>query len=263
MIDSLLDKFTTHFKRILIQAQNIAWQEQSQSIDPVHLLEAMLQQKGCIGVEIMQRQNVTLNNVMFRTPERINVNVHRTRPNDFMNLPQPSSKSQKIIELAVKTSFEYRHKYVGSEHLLAGIVKAPDARIKGILLQHNVNFQTLLEQLETVLQSTSRFNSLPDLSDKKQREADHESDDVAANGILDLFTTNLTADRIQQDIDPVIGRNAEINRLIQILSRRTKNNPILLGDPGVGKTAIIEGLAKKITQGEVPDVLAGKKNSHA
>ncbi len=262
MMDNLLDKFTSHFKKILIQAQNIAWQEESATIEPVHLFEALLQQQGCLGVEIMQKQNITLQNTSFRSPERLNVTPTRERTVDFWNLPQPSPKSQRIIELAVKTSFEHHHKYIGSEHLLSSLVKIPDTKIRGIFNEHSVNMQTLVSQLETVLHGTSRFNQVhpSDAQDGKNQDIDAL---MEASGtppsMLELFSTNLTTDAIQKNIDPVIGRKGEIDRLIQILSRRTKNNPILLGDPGVGKTAIIEGLAKKILHGEVPDVLSDKK----
>jgi ATP-dependent Clp protease ATP-binding subunit ClpC len=118
----------------------------------------------------------------------------------------------------------------------------------------------LNQQLDLVLKSTSRFNHMH--ADALDAKGDIDAL-IDQNGqqpsMLDLFSTNLTSDTVQKNIDPVIGRKDEINRLIQILSRRTKNNPVLLGDPGVGKTAIIEGLAKKILHGEVPDVLAEKK----
>lgn len=259
MIENILDKFTTHFKKILLQAQNIAWQEENSAIEPVHLLEALLQQKGCIGLEIMHKQNITVQTVVFRTPERLNINLRPTRPTDIWNLPQPSSKSQRIIELAVKTSFEYHHKYVGSEHLLVGLVKIPDTRLRTIFNQHNVNMTVLLDQLDAILKSTARFNSAqPDPGNLGSHDAEGLNETGGSTNILDMYTTNLTTDKIQKNIDPVIGREGEISRLIQILSRRTKNNPILLGDPGVGKTAIIEGLAKKITTGEVPDALLNK-----
>ncbi len=261
MMDNLLDKFTSHFKNILIQAQNIAWQEESSAIEPVHLFEAMLQQQGCLGFEIMQKQNITLNNTAFRSPERLNITPLREQATDFWNLPQPSAKSQRIIELAVKTSFEHHHKYIGSEHLLSGMVKIPDSKIKGIFSEHSVNMQALISQLENVLHGTSRFNHMqPSESQGKNQDMDALMD-ASENppSMLELYSTNLTTDAVQKNIDPVIGRKDEINRLIQILSRRTKNNPVLLGDPGVGKTAIIEGLAKKILHGDVPDVLSDKK----
>ncbi|MBI4090996.1 MAG: ATP-dependent Clp protease ATP-binding subunit [Candidatus Komeilibacteria bacterium] len=259
MFDNLLEKFTSHFKRILIQAQNIAWQEHSSAIEPVHILEALLQQRGCIGIEIMQKQNVTINTVVFRSPERLNVNMRHSHPSDFWNMPQPSQKSQRIIELAVKTSYEYRHKYVGSEHLLMGIVKTPDSKLRAIFTDHRVNVSTLMEQIHTILKSTSRFNNVPSESANDGSDTDMLTESGAPASVLEAFTTNLTTDKVQKNIDPVIGRASEINRLIQILSRRTKNNPILVGDPGVGKTAIIEGLAKKITEGAVPDILMDKR----
>src|SRR3989344_6084492 len=167
MFDNLLDKFTSHFKRILIQAQNIAWQEHSTAIEPVHILEALLQQRGCVGIEIMQKQNVTINSVVFRSPERLNVNMQHDHPSDFWNMPQPSPKSQRIIELAVKTSYEYRHKYVGSEHLLMGIIKTPDAKLRTIFSDHHVNVSSLMDNIDTILKSTARFNNTqPDPSNE-------------------------------------------------------------------------------------------------
>src|SRR3989344_7582973 len=210
MFDNLLDKFTSHFKRILIQAQNIAWQEHSTAIEPVHILEALLQQRGCVGIEIMQKQNVTINSVVFRSPERLNVNLQHDHPSDFWNMPQPSPKSQRIIELAVKTSYEYRHKYVGSEHLLVGIIKIPDAKVRSILTEHNVNTRALLDHIDTVLKSTSRFNTL---QPNTHAEHDHDTETALEQGsssMLELFTTDLTNKTIQKDIDPVIGRGREI-----------------------------------------------------
>ena len=257
-MDNLLDKFTSHFKRILIQAQNIAWQEQSSSIEPLHLFEALLQQKGCIGVEIMQKQNITLQTATFRSPERLNTHPRHDGPNDFWNLPQPSHQSQHIIENAVKISLAHQHKYVGSEHLLHGLITTHDVKIVMLLKNNGVNTKGLMDQLETVLKSTSKFNSMqPDVSDTREREIEQAFD--SKETALDSYTTDLTAAATQKTIDPVIGRSKEIDRLVQILSRRTKNNPVLLGDPGVGKTAIIEGLAKKIAEGNVPDVLLDKK----
>lgn len=259
-MDNLLDKFTTHFKRILIQAQNIAWQERASAIEPAHLLEALLYEKGCIGIEIMQKQNITLQTVIFRSPEQLNVNIRPSRPTDFWNLPQPSNRSQRIIELAVKTSFEYQHKYVGSEHLLVGLIKIPDIRLKNLFVKHQLDTQAVLKQLETLMQSTSRFNTMqPNGAEQRRPGVDAPAEIETQPSILDVYTTNLTTETVQKDIDPVIGRAKEINRLIQILSRRTKNNPILLGDPGVGKTAIVEGLAKKILNSDVPEVLMDKK----
>src|SRR3989344_7314708 len=210
MNDNLLDRFTSHFKKILIQAQNIAWQEESAAIEPAHLLEAMLQQQGCVGIEIMQRQNVTLQTVAFRSPERLNVNVKRSENADFWNMPQPSPRSQRIIEFAVKTSFEYRHKYVGSEHLLVGIIKIPDAKVRSIFTEHNVNTRALLDHIDTVLKSTSRFNTL---QPNTHAEHDHDTETALEQGsssMLELFTTDLTNKTIQKDIDPVIGRGREI-----------------------------------------------------
>ncbi len=131
--------------------------------------------------------------------------------------------------------------------------------------KYNIDVAEIKRQIDTILNSTSKF---PDLNDAINYFTDQPRSDgyypasqpaTAPTLALEIFATNLTDPKIQTNIDPVIGRTEEIDRVIQILSRRNKNNPLLLGDPGVGKTAIIEGLAKKIVEGKVPEILTGKK----
>jgi ATP-dependent Clp protease ATP-binding subunit ClpC len=257
MLDNLLDKFTTHFKQILIRAQNVAWQKSADAIEPMHLLFALLQQKGSIAAEILSKQNLRPDDLQLNMSSPLNTDrLLSTNPWD---LPQPNEASQSIIERAVKTAYEYNHKYIGSEHLLASLINHSDRDIQSIFLRFNIDVKKISQQLELILRGTAKFTSFQPSTQPQDMLDGNFGDGAPRETALEQFTIDLTSPEAQSKIDPVIGRAKEIERLIQILSRRTKNNPVLLGDAGVGKTAIIEGLAKKIALGDVPDVLLDKK----
>ncbi|MBT7553054.1 ATP-dependent Clp protease ATP-binding subunit, partial [bacterium] len=139
------------------------------------------------------------------------------------------------------------------------MTESSDETLQDIWKQTKTSAKHIQQHLNLVIKSTSKFNELTNEEETGERELDQILDDRMPNTAITNFAIDLTDKTVQLDIDPVIGRQAEIDRLIQILARRTKNNPVLLGDAGVGKTAIIEGLAKRITEGQVPDVLLNKK----
>ncbi|MFA6466775.1 MAG: ATP-dependent Clp protease ATP-binding subunit [Patescibacteria group bacterium] len=249
---NILNKFTQHFKQVLVNAQNMALGKKHEAIEPEDLLLALIKTKGSLGSDILIKQNIDVN--FLNIAEDSSYQSVAISPE---HLPQPSLESQKIIEKAVVTAYKHQHKYIGTEHLLWGISQSSDEKTTYILHQAKINSQSLKQHLNLILKSTSKFSDLT--TDEELREMENILDiDDHENNNLENFTINLTNEEIQKDIDPVIGRVKEIDRLIEILSRRTKNNPILLGDAGVGKTAIIEGLAKRITENKVPDVLLNK-----
>jgi ATP-dependent Clp protease ATP-binding subunit ClpC len=249
---NILNKFSQHFKQVLISAQNMAFSKKHTAIEPEDLLMSLIKTKGSLGSDILIKQNIDVN--FLRMSGESSYQSIAISPE---HLPQPSSESQKIIEKAVVTAYKHKHKYIGTEHLLWGISQSSDEKTAQILSKAKVNSQSLKQHLNLILKSTSKFSSLTEDEDLKEIEGILDDDHLEDNK-LESFTIDLTNKEIQKDIDPVIGRVKEIDRLIEILSRRTKNNPVLLGDAGVGKTAIIEGLAKRITENKVPDVLLNK-----
>lgn len=250
---NILDKFTYHFKKVLINAQNIAFAKKANQIEIVDLLASLINTKGALGSDILVKQNI--NKDFISQTISADYQTENINPND---LPQPSQALQVIIEKAVVAAYKFQHKYVGTEHLLWGLSENDDEETKLTFAAANIDLKNLRQHLSLVLKSTSKFNDLA--SDEKMHELENMiEENLGENNPIDNFTINLTSPKIQADIDPVIGREKEINRLIEILSRRTKNNPVLLGDAGVGKTAIIEGLAKRILENQVPDVLLHKK----
>lgn len=254
LTSDIFNKFTKHLKNALKIAGFLAKKENLTAVEPIHLLQGILKQPGSLAAEILHKNGLAENNPLGEN--QLNAKIITL---------ELSAAAQKIITKMLNLAFEYRHLYIGTEHLLMSLLLLPDDKILTLFQEKNISFAKLKNSLETVLSSTSNFSDLTDIfselmTGQLPEEKNFESKNLPREkSLLELFSTDLTSQQIQQRIDPVIGRQAEIDRLIQILSRRNKNNPLLLGDPGVGKTAIVEGLAKKISQGDVPNILKNKK----
>ncbi|MBI4090387.1 MAG: ATP-dependent Clp protease ATP-binding subunit, partial [Candidatus Kerfeldbacteria bacterium] len=254
----IINKFTTHLKNTLQHAAALALELNNRFINPEHLLYGLAESKGGIAFEILNRAGFNINRLKSSIRERNDTTASRLSISDLrFSLP-----AKRALEKAVLIASQYEHKYVGTEHLLWGILEINDTTIEKVVMEHNLNPKETKQHLQLVLRSTSKF---PDISgffegvrDSEPTVAPATRDRQKANA-LDFFATDLTNVTLQKKIDPVIGREREIERLIHILARRTKNNPVLIGDPGVGKTAIVEGLAKKIMKREVPDALLNKR----
>ena len=260
----ILNKFTNHLKKVITLAQDVAAGLHHQTIEPLHLLYCLANERGSLGASILYKNKLTPDKV--RTVLSI-LNNYQADQTTTKAVPVLSEESQKILERSIKLAFEHRHRYIGTEHLLLALVLSKEKLLNSFLQEQQVNPKGLESHLRTILKSTSKF---ADLADDENLENDPVLEKIITEQLkggeipnessaLNAFAIDLTEEKIQANIDQVIGREPEIDRLIQILSRRTKNNPILLGDPGTGKTAIVEGLAKRIMQGKVPDVLAGKR----
>ncbi len=252
-MENILNRFTFHFKKVLIDAQNLAFNNGQKEIEPKDIFIALLNAKGSLGADVIIKQRI--DNKYWE--EILKAKLKQTILEDITKFPQPSKETEKIIESSVSLAYRYKHKYIGTEHLLFSINESEDSKLKEMFTKAKLNSKSLKQHLEMIMKSTSKFNDLT--GEEIHKEVDSLLEDPEEESILDSFTVDLTNKEIQENIDPVIGREIEINRLIEILSRRTKNNPVLLGDAGVGKTAIIEGLAKRITEKKVPDVLINKK----
>ncbi|MFA5069857.1 MAG: ATP-dependent Clp protease ATP-binding subunit [Patescibacteria group bacterium] len=253
----VLKKFTQHLKNALDAAAKLALELKNKYINPEHFLYGLLSARGGISHDILGKTKLKT--------EDLKISVRQTNEpvsGDMMDIAQLkfSLPAKKALEKAVLTASRYKHKYVGTEHLLFSLLEIGDATLEKIFKEHRIDLESLKKNLTMILKNTSKF---PDLSgffaEEKEMEKEFTGRRPSKTPALDFFSNDLTDPNLQKSIDPVIGRKKEIERLIHILSRRTKNNPILLGDPGVGKTAIVEGLAKKILKGEVPDILAKKK----
>lgn len=273
----ILERFSTHLREVLVRSIRLATELKHAEVEPVHLLFCLAAEKGAVATEIMSRFGLTsktMEEALVLLPTLVKARVATASPSPVISF-SPSAKI--VLEKSFLIAEEHSHSYVGTEHLLGALVQVRDERIARILERANIKVPEVLKQLDTVLANASQFPNIAEAAEtvdtmqEQMGEHEHEhgnhGEAVASppkgkskkDTALDFFAVNLTNVDSQKTIDPVIGRDQEIERLIQILCRRTKNNPILLGDPGVGKTAIAEGLAKKIMEGDVPDLLLDKK----
>lgn len=252
-MDNILDKFTNNFKKVVSLAYGLALELHQKEIKPEYLLYALSQQRGSVAADVLNKLKIKADYLKNR------ITTGQTINDGLSQDPELSWEAKKIIEKAVVIANHHNHRYIGTEHLLVSLGQLTEKNWLDWLNQNKVSLKQLKDYAPLLLKGTSRFSEITESSNHKQEAlAGHPLLEKAAPAV-ESFTTNLTDERMQKNIDPVIGRNEEIDRLIQILARRTKNNPILLGEAGVGKTAIVEGLAKKIMLGQVPDVLINKK----
>jgi len=257
------EKFTTHLKHVLVRAHVFASSGPVKNPDAIqpehkkrttvstkHILDAIIYERGCIAAEIIVKASTEKENIPKHPDQRLALPAQRTGDTHL------SDTATKIIVRAVRIAYEYGHKYVGTEHLLKSIAELNNTETQRWFTSYRVQLVDLEKNLKIVLESTSKF---PDLTSVFKSQSSGSDAKDAEQTALEYFGRELTDEIIQKDIDPLIGRDQEVAQLVRILCRRYKNNPILLGDAGVGKTAIVEGLAKKITAGAVPPILAQKK----
>ncbi len=237
------DKFTERARRVLTLAQEEAQRFNHNYIGTEHLLLGLVREGDGVAAKVLANLGVELSKVRSAV-EFIIGRGERTSPAEIGLTP----RAKKVIELAVDEARRLSHHYIGTEHLLLGLVREGEGIAASVLESLGVN-------LERVRAETTRIlsQSMPQGSSGSGPRSSTRTPTV------DQLGMDLTAAARQNKLDPIVGREREIERMIQILSRRTKNNPVLIGEPGVGKTAIAEGLAHRIVAGDVPETLTGKR----
>jgi len=270
MENPIQDKLTSRLKNVLSTAAKVSHELGHRRIGTEHILYGMMQENGSLACSILKKFGFT--------PEFIRTGLEQLEKSDHWK-EELSPHARSVFEKAARTAFQYHHRYIGTEHVLYGIVSLKDSTAYKLLEKSPVDVKGLSQQVQIVLKSTSHF---PDLSNflglplglptpnaqpvKKGRagtplmmnEPNAEGKKTKTPA-FDYFTQDLTAAATAGKFDPVIGRGKEIERVMSILNRKTKNNPILIGEPGTGKTAIVLGLAQRIAAGSVPPKLQGKR----
>ena len=242
------NKFTPRAEEALRLSQEAAGELGHGYVGTEHLLLGLIREEEGLAHEVLTEQGLTADMIVEIIKRSVGAGLPGSNPAQGL-----TPRAKRVVEIAVEDSVRGSYNYVGTEHLLAGLLREGNNMAVRILRTAGVDARHLYTALMQKLNDTPRGKA----SQAKAAAAARE--DSGKTKTLKEFTRDLTADARAGKLDPVIGRDSEIQRVIQILSRRTKNNPCLIGEPGVGKTAIAEGLARKIVLGDVPDDLLDKK----
>ena len=238
----MFEKFTERARELVQKAQDILVRYQHTQLDTEHLLLAMLEQNDGLAVQVLQALAVDTRTLGQAVEEAL-ARAPKVQYADAGAQVYITPRIKRVFDLAKEEAQRLQDSYIGVEHLLLALLKEGEGGAARLLKQRGVDEEKLYRALQSVRGNSRVTDENPE---EKYR-------------MLERFSRDLTALAREDKIDPVIGRDEEIKRTIQILSRRTKNNPVLIGDPGVGKTAIAEGLALKIASGDVPENLRGRR----
>src|SRR5215472_11759865 len=242
----MFERFTERARQVVVLAQEEARTLKHNYIGTEHILLGLLREEEGLAARVLESLDITVERVRAQVVRIVGSGEEVTSG----QIPF-TPRAKKVLELALREALSLGHNYIGTEHILLGLVRENEGVAARILLDFDADAEKIRNEIIRMLSGPGRRQG--------GGAGGGAAEKSKSSKLLDQFGRNLTKQSTEGKLDPVVGRQTEIERLMQILSRRTKNNPVLIGEPGVGKTAVVEGLASRIATNQVPELLKGKQ----
>ncbi|MCW2780560.1 MAG: clpB 1 [Marmoricola sp.] len=243
----MFERFTDRARRVVVLAQEEAKMLNHNYIGTEHILLGLIHEGEGVAAKALESLGISLDSVR----EQVQDIIGQGQQQPTGHIPF-TPRAKKVLELSLREALQLGHNYIGTEHILLGLIREGEGVAAQVLVKLGADLNRVRQQ---VIQLLSGYQG----KEQVQVGGNDQTTAQAGSQILDQFGRNLTQAARDNKLDPVIGREKEIERVMQILSRRSKNNPVLIGEPGVGKTAVVEGLAQRVIAGDVPDSLKGRR----